>query len=166
MSLFTVHVESPIMVVLCCFIHDVLVGSFSDMIFYLSMWHFSRECVLHILCWCVLCFRYETSFAYISWSLWPDLSWRILSLFDLGSRDRPREFETVTHVTFWLERYYIHIRTLTLLTWWPTHFEPDMTPPLGTITRLYYPCSPYHTTVPLPFLSIISLIWLGRVRDG
>ena len=127
-------------VVLYHFTHDVLVGSFSDMIFYLSMWHFSRECVLHILCWCVLCFRYETSFAYISWSLWPDLSWRILSLFDLGSRDRPREFETVTHVTFWLERYYIHIRTLTLWTWWPTHFEPDMTPLLRTIMR------------PLPFL--------------
>ena len=37
-------------IVLYRFTHDVLVGSFSDMIFYLSMWYFSRECVLHILC--------------------------------------------------------------------------------------------------------------------
>ena len=158
MSLFTVHVESPIMVVLCCFIHDVLVGSFSDMIFYLSTWHFSRECVLHILCWYVLCFRYETSFQlYIMITLaWPIME--DIEPIDLGLGDRPREFETVTHFTFRLEQYHIHIHTLTLWTWRPTHFEPDMTPPLGTITRLYYPCSPYHATVPLSFLSIISLI--------
>ena len=77
---------------------------------------------------------------------------------DLGLGDRPKEFETVTHFTFRSEQYHIYIHTLTLWTWRPTHFEPDMTPPLGTITRLYYPCSPYHATVPLPFLSIISLI--------
>ena len=95
------------------------------------------------------------------------LAWPIMEdiePFDLGLGDRPREFETVTHFTFCLEQYHIHIPTL--WTCRPTHFEPDMTPPLGTITRLYYPCSPYHATVPLPFLSIISLIWLGRVRDG
>ena len=77
---------------------------------------------------------------------------------DLGLGDRLREFEIVTHFTFHSEQYHIHIHTLTLWTWQPTHFEPDMTPPLGTITRLYYPCSPYHATVPLSFLSIISLI--------
>ena len=130
MSLFTVHVESPIMVVLCCFIHDVLVGSFSDMIFYLSTWHFSRECVLHILCWYVLCFRYETSFQlYIMITLaWPIME--DIEPIDLGLGDRPRKFKTVTQCTFRLEQYHIHIHTLTLWTWRPTHFEPDMTHPL------------------------------------
>ena len=39
-------------------------GSFSDMIFlfWACVILFSREYVLHILCWCVLCFRYETYF--------------------------------------------------------------------------------------------------------
>ena len=153
-------------VVIFHFTHDVLIGSFSDMIFYLSMWHFSRECALHILCWCVLCFRYETSFhLYILITLaWPIME--DIEPIDLGLGDRPREFETVTHFTFRSEQYYIHIHTLTLWTCRLTHFEPDMTPPLGTITWLYYICSPYHATVPLPFFSIISLIWLGRVRDG
>ena len=77
---------------------------------------------------------------------------------DLGLGDRPREFKIVTHFTFRLKQYHIHIHTLTLWTCRPTHFEPDMTPPFGTITRLYYPYSPYHATVPLSFLSIISLI--------
>ena len=49
---------------------------------------------------------------------------------DLGSRDRPREFETVTHFTFLSEQHHIRFHTLTLWTWWPTHFEHDMTPPL------------------------------------
>ena len=41
-----------------------------------------------------------------------------------------------------------------------------MTPPLSIITRLYYIFSLYHAAASLPFLSIISLIWLGRVRDS
>ena len=153
-------------VVLFRFTHDVLIGSFSDMIFYLSMWHFSRECALHILCWCVLWFQYETSFhLYIMITLaWPIMD--DIEPFDLGSGDRPREFKTMTHFTFWSEQYHIHIHTLTLWTWWTTHFELDMTPPLDTIIRPYHSYSSLYTIVPLPILSIISLIWPGRVRDG
>ena len=108
-------------VVIFHFTHDVLIGSFSDMIFYLSMWHFSRECALHILCWCVLCFRYETSFhLYILITLaWPIME--DIEPIDLGLGDQSREFETVTHFTFWSEQYHIHIYTLTLWTWWLTH---------------------------------------------
>uniref|UniRef100_F6H6N5 Uncharacterized protein n=1 Tax=Vitis vinifera TaxID=29760 RepID=F6H6N5_VITVI len=51
---------------------------------------------------------------------------------DLGLGDRPRKFKTVTQCTFRLEQYHIHIHTLTLWTWRPTHFEPDMTHPLLT----------------------------------
>ena len=97
------------------------------------------------------------------------LAWPIMEdiePIDLGSGDRPREFETVTHFTFRLEQYHIHIHTLTLWTCRPTHFELDMTPPLGTITRLYYPYSPLYTTVPLLIISIISWIWPGSVWDG
>ena len=129
------------------------------------LWHFSRECVLHILCWCVLCFRYDTSFTYITITLaWPIME--DIEPIDLGSGDRPREFETVTHFTFRSEQYYIHIHTLTLWTCWLTHFELDMTLPL---VPLYYitilvrlSILQYHSL----FLSIISLIWPGRVRDG
>ena len=143
-------------------------GSFSDMIFYFE-YVLSSFLMSTFYIYCVdVCYAFDmrhifTLASLITWA-WPIME--DIEPIDLGSGDRPREFETVTHVTFWLEWYHIHIRTLTLWTWWPTYFEPDMTPPLGTITRLYYPCSPYHATVPSPFLSIVSLIWLGRVRDG
>ena len=85
------------------------------------LWRFSREWVLHILCWCVLWFRYDTSFTYITITLaWPIME--DIEPIDLGSGDRLREFETVTHFTFWLEQYHTHIHTLTLWTWWLTHF--------------------------------------------
>ena len=129
------------------------------------LWHFSREWVLHILCWCVLCFRYDTSFTYITITLaWPIME--DIEPIDLGSGDRPREFGTVTHFTFWLEQYHTHIHTLTLWTWLTYPFWAWHDTTLGTVIRLYYPFSPYHVAAPLPFLSIISLIWLGRVRDG
>ena len=130
------------------------------------LWHFSREYALHILRWCVLYFRYET---YLHLCIMITLVWPIIEdiePIDLGLGDRPREFETVTHFTFRSEQYHIHIHTLTLWTWRPTHFEPNMTPPLSIITRLYYIFSLYHAAASLPFLSIISLIWLGRVQDG
>ena len=50
MSLLIVHVESPIIVVFYRFTYDVLIGSFSDMIFYLEYVAFSHEYALHILC--------------------------------------------------------------------------------------------------------------------
>ena len=147
-------------------------GSFSDMIFYFEYVLFPfLMSTFYIFCVDV-CYAFDmrhifTLASLITW-VWPIME--DIESIDLGSWDRPRKFETMTHFILWLEQYHIyihiHIRTLALWTWWPIHFEPDMTPPLDTITRLYYPCSPYHATVPLPFISIISLIWLGRVRDG
>ena len=143
-------------------------GSFSDMIFlfWVCVILFSNEYVLHILRWCVLCFWFETYFhLYIMITLaWPIME--DIEPFDLGLGYRLREFETVTHFTFRSEQYYIHIHTLTLWTCWLTHFELDMTLPL---VPLYYitilvrlSILQYHSL----FLSIISLIWPGRVRDG
>ena len=136
-------------------------GSFSDMIFlfWVCVILFSNEYVLHILCWCVLRFWFET---YFHLCIMITLVWPIMEDIEpIWPRIRRS-----THFTFWLEQYHIHIHTLTLWTWWPTHFEPDMTPSLDTITRLYYPCSPYHAIVPLPILSIISWVWPGSVWDG
>ena len=140
-----VHVESPIIVVFFRFTCDVLIGSFSDMIFYLEYVAFSHEYALHILRWCAFVLSIWYIFhLYImitlAWSIMEDIE--PIEPIDLGLGDRPREFETVTHFTFRSEQYHIHIHTLTLWTCWPTHLEPDMTPPLGTITRLYYLCSP------------------------
>ena len=113
-SLFLVHVGVQSFLVLFRFTHNVLIGSFSNMIFYLSMCHFSHECALHILCWCTLCFWYETSFhLYIMITLaWPIME--DIEPIDLGLRDRPREFETMLHFTFWSEQCHIYICILTL----------------------------------------------------
>ena len=143
-------------------------GSFSDMIFYFE-YVLSSFLMSTFYIYCVdVCYAFDmrhifTLASLITWA-WPIME--DIEPIDLRLGDRPREFETVTQFTFRSEQYHIHIHTLTLWTCRPTHFEPDMTPPLGTITRLYYLCSPYHATVPLPFFSIISLIWLGRVWDG
>ena len=91
-----------------------LFGSFSDMIFlfWVCVILFSHEYVLHILCWWVLCFRYET---YFHLSIMITLAWAIMKdiePIDLGSWDQPKEFETMTHFTFWSEQHQIHIHTL------------------------------------------------------
>ena len=147
-------------------------GSFSDMIFlfWVCVILFSNEYVLHILRWCVLCFRYET---YFHLCIMITLVWPIMEdiePIDLGSWDRPREFETMTRFILWLEQYHIyihiHIRTLALWTCWPTHFELDMTLPLVPLYDLYHPYPSSCITVPLPVLSTISLIWPVRVRDS
>ena len=155
-SLFIVHVESLIIVVFYRFTYDVLIGSFSDVIFYLEYVAFSHEYALHILRWCAFMLSIWYIFTYIMITLaWPIME--DIEPIDLGSGDRPREFETVTHFTFWLEQCHMHTHIPTLWTCWPTHFESDMTPPLGTITRLYHSYSPSYIIVPLPILSIIPL---------
>ena len=135
------------------------------------LWHFSRECVLHILCWCVLCFRYDTAFTYIMITLaWPIME--DIESIDLRLGDRLREFETVTHFTFRSEQYHIHIHihTLTLWTWWPTHFELDMTPPLGTVIwpLPFLFAFVYYSTIAYPSHSFpwfdqveSEMVWLG-----
>ena len=77
--------------------------------------------------------------------------------FDLGLRDRPREFETLTHFTFRSEQYHIHIHTLTLWTCRPTHFEPDMTPPLGIIILPYLFAFVYYSTIAYSFHHFLDL---------
>ena len=143
-------------------------GSFSDVIFlfWVCVILFSNEYALHILHWCMLCFWYETYFHLCIMITLVRPIMEAIEPIDLGLGDWPKEFETMTHFTFWSNQHHIYIHTLTLWTWWPTHFEPDMTPPLSTIIRPYHSYSPLYTTVPFPILSIISLIWPGRVRDG
>ena len=67
-------------VVLYRYTHDVLIGSFSDMIFYLSIVTFSLGSEFYISC-VDACYAFDmVHLSLTSRSLWPDLSWRILSL--------------------------------------------------------------------------------------
>ena len=122
--------------------------------FILTMCHFSHEYVLHILCWCLLCFRYETSFhLYIMITLaWPIME--DIEPIDLGSGDRPREFETVTHFFFWLERVpypYSYFDFVDLVTYpfWAWHdtipwYHYTTLPPLFVLSCYSTIAFPFH----------------------
>ena len=129
--------ESSSFVVLYHFTPNVLIGSFSDTIFLF------RVCVmlflinmLYISCLDVCyAFNMRHIFTYTSWSLWYDLSWRILNLLTYdqkinleNSRLRPisPSDQSSTISISWLCR----VDDL-------PHFELNMTPPFGTIILLY-----------------------------
>ena len=141
-------------------------GSFSDMIFlfWVCVILFSHEYVLHILCWCVLCFRYET---YFHWSIMITWAWPIMEdiePIDLGLGDR------LVSSRLWFVSSSYQSNTISI----PWLFRLDDLPilnltwhhPLVPLYDLYHSYSPLYITVPLPILSIISLIWPGDVRDG
>ena len=141
-------------------------GSFSDMIFlfWVCVILFSHEYVLHILCWCVLCFRYET---YFHWSIMITWVWPIMEdiePIDLGLGDR------LVSSRLWFVSSSYQSNTISI----PWLFRLDDLPilnltwhhPLVPLYDLYHSYSPLYITVPLPILSIISLIWPGDVRDG
>ena len=74
----------------------------------------------------------------ITWA-WPIMEG--IKSIDLALGDRPREFEIITHLTFWLKQYHIHIHTLTFWTWWPIHDKL---------------CISLLDTIPWPFFLIYS----------
>ena len=114
------------------------------------LWHFSRKCALHIL-WlmCVMLSMWYI-FTYITITLaWPIME--DIESIDLGSGDRPREFEAVTHFTFWLEWYHTHIHTLA--------FSDLMTYPFWAWhdTTLWYYCTTLPSIVHLSILQYSCL---------
>ena len=107
--------ESSLFVLLYRFTHDILIGSFSDMIllFWVCVILFLMS-MLYISCLDV-CYAFDMRHLfhlYIMITLtWPIM--KDIEPIDLGLGDRPREFETMSHFTFWSE-YHIHIHILTL----------------------------------------------------
>ena len=79
--------------VFCRFTHDVLIGSFSDMIFLLWVCDILFLLIMLYISCLDVCYAFNMRhiFTYTSWSFWPNLSWKILSLlawdqrFDLRS---------------------------------------------------------------------------------
>ena len=80
-------------------VHLVIWSSHYEFVFFSWVCFTSFVFVLHLLCWCVLCFRYEMSFhLYIMITLvWPIME--DIEPIDLGLGDWPREFEIVTYFT-------------------------------------------------------------------
>ena len=72
----------------------------------------------------------------ITW-VWPIME--DIEPINLGLGNRPKEFETMTHPTFWSKQYYIHVHTLTFWTSWPIHNERCMSLLFHNFAWLFLP---------------------------